>query len=518
MKKKRVKAKAPVSPNKAGPTPVKDKDVAAPVMGAPMATMVPPPPVALMSVMPPAPLTKAVPRTSAKTPPLPENPALPPRCAAEPAPPPTSALAPPATPASAALSAVVAPTMAAMAPTPAMASALSSPSAPAPPAAIPPATTTPATPAGTAGPPMTTMAMATMSIPPPQGALAFAGPPTYAELIQEWLKGKAATTLLAYRGDLEDFASFLGVQSIDDSAKALLSGGHGAANRIILTYKNSLMERAPRNSTKKNTPDPDLAAKAPSLSTATVARRLAAVRSLVRLARLLGLIDWSIDVSSPRVERVKDVRGPRLEDVRELKKHLESHAAAKGLRDVALLRLMFDLALRRAEVCELDLAHVDLVAGTVSIRGKGRAGRETLTLPQPTRAALAAWIEARGTAPGPIFITFDKKRPTSARLTPRGLYFVINQAGKSVGLKARPHGLRHASISTALDAFNGDVRKTAAHSRHRDWRTLSDYYDRWKDEAGEVARKVADALAEPPNEKPPHANDTLTEAPSSKLA
>jgi integrase/recombinase XerC len=90
----------------------------------------------------------------------------------------------------------------------------------------------------------------------------------------------------------------------------------------------------------------------------------------------------------------------------------------------------------------------------------------------------------------------DRARKGSGRLTPSGLYGVVRGTAASVGVKARPHGLRHAAITAALDAVNGDVRKTAKFSRHRDWRMLGPYYDEWKDDAGEVAGRVAAALTE----------------------
>jgi site-specific recombinase XerC len=44
----------------------------------------------------------------------------------------------------------------------------------------------------------------------------------------------------------------------------------------------------------------------------------------------------------------------------------------------------------------LDLADVELAEGTVDVVGKGRTDAIRLTLPDPTRDALADWIEARG--------------------------------------------------------------------------------------------------------------------------
>ena len=62
-----------------------------------------------------------------------------------------------------------------------------------------------------------------------------------------------------------------------------------------------------------------------------------------------------------------------------------------GVRDLAILRLLHDLMLRRSEAVGLDLEHIELEAGrptAVWIRGKGRSERERLELPprRPTAA------------------------------------------------------------------------------------------------------------------------------------
>jgi integrase/recombinase XerC len=75
----------------------------------------------------------------------------------------------------------------------------------------------------------------------------------------------------------------------------------------------------------------------------------------------------------------------------------------KSMRDRALLRCLYDLGLRRAEVLNLDLEDLDLEAGTVAVLGKGRTSKVKLTLPPETRKALEAWIGVRGVAPGPLF-------------------------------------------------------------------------------------------------------------------
>jgi integrase/recombinase XerC len=58
-------------------------------------------------------------------------------------------------------------------------------------------------------------------------------------------------------------------------------------------------------------------------------------------------------------------------------------------------------------------------------------------------------------------------------------------------MTARPHGLRHAGITEALDLTKGNIRAVQRFSRHRDLRILNLYDDNRIDLGGDVARLVA---------------------------
>jgi integrase/recombinase XerC len=140
----------------------------------------------------------------------------------------------------------------------------------------------------------------------------------------------------------------------------------------------------------------------------------------------------------------------------------------------------------------LDVEHLDLAEGLVWVLGKGRSQRERLTLPGPTREALSVWLALRGDAPGPLFTSLDRARKGSGRLSGSAVYAVIRSLGERAGLRARPHGLRHAAITEALDRTGGDVRKVQRYGRHREVRVLARYDANRQDLAGDVARLVAD--------------------------
>jgi integrase/recombinase XerC len=290
-------------------------------------------------------------------------------------------------------------------------------------------------------------------------------------LIASFLRGRNTRTAQGYRADLEDFRAFLNSSDIEGAAHTLLDGGPGEANSLTMAYRAALIDRA--------------------LSPATVNRRLASLRSLVKTARTLGLVTWTLEVENIRAAPYRDTRGPGLAGYRLLLNQAEKESDPKRARKVALLHLLFDLGLRRGEVCGLDLADVDMVGGGLYILGKGRTEKERLTLPDETKKALAGWIEIRRKDPGPLFTNFDTSKKGGARLSGSGIYAIIRDLGKLAGIKVTPHKIRHSSITQALAMSGGNVRAVVKFSRHKDVNTVLIYDDNRLDLAGNIARMVA---------------------------
>ena len=292
-------------------------------------------------------------------------------------------------------------------------------------------------------------------------------------LLAAFLSGRSECTRRAYSQDLEDFGRFLGVNRVSEAATMLLSRGHGNANALALAWKASLQERR--------------------LQAATINRRLAALRSLVQLARTLGIVAWTLEVRNVRAESYRDTRGPGRHGVRLLLDEIERRRDKKALRDRAALRLLYDLGLRRSEVVGLDVDDLDLDTGTVAVLGKGRTQKTNLTLPGPTKEAIQQWLEARGTEPGPLFTNLDRARK-GYRLTGTSLYRIVRRLGEQVGLKVRPHGLRHTAITEACklaQAKGMGLEEVLDFSRHRDVKVLMVYRDRERDVQGQLATLVA---------------------------
>lgn len=287
-------------------------------------------------------------------------------------------------------------------------------------------------------------------------------------LVNAFLSGRNALTIKAYKQDLESFAQFIGVKNVAEASRNLLSLPAGDANALVLGYRSKMVTSR--------------------LSPATVNRRLASLRALVKLARTLGIVSWNLEIENIKNDSYRDLRGPGQLALKQVVSRLSQREDPKSRRDLAILRLLHDLGLRRGEIVSLDLEHLDLANGTISILGKGKTARVNLTLPPETKMALEGWLKVRGQEPGALFMNFDRARKGS-RLTGAGLYALTQSY--SLG---RPHGIRHLAITEALDRTSGNVRSVQRFSRHKSLAVLNIYDDNRQDLGGEVAKLVAKEL------------------------
>ena len=314
-----------------------------------------------------------------------------------------------------------------------------------------------------------------LAIPPPSEL----SRPPVERLIESFFAGMNPNTRRAYARSLEDFRQFAGAPDMPSAAALLLGHGHGHANALGLDYRANLVAR-------------DLAAN-------TVNARLAALRSLVALARTLGLVSWELEVKSVRTRPYRDTSGPGTDWFRRAVKTLSERQTPKAARDLAILRLMYDLALRRSSVVGTDLSDLDLDAGTLTVRTKGETDPTTRTLPRPTVEALRRWLVHRGNEPGPLFCALDRARARRGnameRLSGTSVYRLVRRLGGQLGKpSARPHGLRHAAITAAAKLTGGDIPRIMAFSGHKRPQTVMAYLDNLNDSAGEVSGLVADEI------------------------
>ncbi len=287
-------------------------------------------------------------------------------------------------------------------------------------------------------------------------------------LTEAAVAGKSEGTKATYGKHFAAFAAWLGMSDPEAAVQALIELAPGKANALVEAWKCATIDQG--------------------LKSSTVNGRISALRTAVKTARRFGLTTLALDVDLAPAEPYRDCAGPGVKAVKAVLSDLGEKTSVKAVRDRALISLVYDLALRRAEVVGLDLADLELDSErpTVSILGKGRKDRERRTLPRETVEAIRAWLAVRGDEPGPLFISCDRSHKGSGRLTGGGFWSVC----RGLGL-GHPHGLRHSSITSALDLTGGNVRDVMKHSRHRDLGTVCIYDDRREDTGGKVAQLVA---------------------------
>jgi integrase/recombinase XerC len=291
-------------------------------------------------------------------------------------------------------------------------------------------------------------------------------------LIDAWLAGRSPRTRGAYADDAKRFATWLEAPTSDAAARHLLSLPLGQANGLVLAWRNQLRDEG-------------------RLAPATINRRLAAIKSLVKLGRTLGLVAWTLEVPNLKSQSYRDTRGPGAAGARDMLTATPGLEEA-AIRDRALIRVLYDLALRRDEAISRDWTDYDPAQRRLTIRGKGRLENETLDVPASTCAALNELRLVRGMPTrGSVFVSVDPVH-RGHRLTGEAVRQIILAAGKRAGIdRVRPHGLRHAAITAVLDANGGNTRAAQRFSRHKDVKTLGTYDDNREAVQGAMADLIA---------------------------
>ena len=302
------------------------------------------------------------------------------------------------------------------------------------------------------------------------------------DLIASWLASRKPSTIAAYTKSLNDFADFLrnhwpGGFDRSQALEQFLGLAVGEANAVVLAYRDAQLARG--------------------LASATIAQRLAAIRSLVKRARMIGRIEWSIEVESPRHEAKCDRSGPDESEWKKLvraAKKLGNSPRAK--RDRAIVYLGYGLALRRFEITGIDYpADVDFAAGKIEILGKGRREKISLDAPREIMSAIGEWAHVRPAGDGPLFTRTDRACSLD-RLSGESVRRLVLRLAIAAGLTkpVRPHGLRHASI-THLLASGETVTDVRAFSRHQSIETVVKYYDRSEETGARLAKRASKTLS-----------------------
>lgn len=260
-------------------------------------------------------------------------------------------------------------------------------------------------------------------------------------------RGASPNTLFAYRRDLATFQRFL-----RSERRAVHRVGSAELSQYLRTLRTA------------------------GLSAASVAQHLSAVRGFYRFLVREGRLrrDPTEDLESPRRPR----RLPRTLSPQEVTALVEAPdtRGPDGIRDRALLELLYATGMRASECCTLRIEDVNLSAGYVVPTGKG--SRQRLV---PVGAQALFWIrrylkEARPAIvkrrdPGTLFVN-----RRGGRLSRQGLWGIIKKAAQRAGVRrlVSPHTLRHSFASHLLER-GADLRSVQTMLGHADISTTQIY-------------------------------------------
>jgi integrase/recombinase XerC len=243
-------------------------------------------------------------------------------------------------------------------------------------------------------------------------------------------KNSSPHTIKAYTGDLSNFSAYAG------------SRGWKQIDHIAIRgFLSQLYEKG--------------------LGKTSVARSLAAVRSLYRWLAQEGVVDQNPAklVATPKLPK-KLPRVPTIEEMNFVLDGKMPLTAAFPERDRLMLELLYGCGIRNSELTGINLDDIRLSAEAILIRGKGKKERY-VPFGDSVKNALPAYLQARHT------LLSETRKNSNAllinqrggRLTTRSVGRIIKKIAVSKGLSpdVHPHTLRHA-FGTHMLEEGADLR------------------------------------------------------------
>lgn len=269
-------------------------------------------------------------------------------------------------------------------------------------------------------------------------------------------------TLRAYQHAWDVLADYLKLPSRVEAAAYIVKLTGGDANALAMQWVADMNRE--------------------ELKASTIATRLSAMKGITKRLRIVGLMNWAIEIKAPKVTRYKDTSGPGNDAVHQVVEKLRARTDPKGIRDLAIIHALYTTGMRRGELAAIQLQDLDLEKTRIWITGKGRDDQEAITVPPKALEAIEAWLKIRPGTATSVFVSLD---PNSfgGPLTGNGIWRITTAYGLG-----RPHGIRHSGITRVLEKSNGNIRMAQKFSRHKDPKTLMLYDDNRKDLAGEASK------------------------------
>ncbi len=296
-------------------------------------------------------------------------------------------------------------------------------------------------------------------------------------------RGMTPNTTAAYRTDLEQFVAFLNDQGLISWA--------GVTHDHMLSFLLFLRERRYANS--------------------TVARRTAAVKSFFAYLVTNGTVaaDPTEQIDSPKVDRFlpRAISPHQVDELLELPLRTSS---PEGLRDKAMLELLYATGMRVSELVALNLNDIDMENATVRCTGKG--GRErVLPLNMTAHTALEEYFDI---ARNQLARSSEQKTDAlflnhrGKRLTRQGFWLILKGYAEEVGLdELTPHMLRH-SFAAHMLSNGADLREVQGLLGHASLSTTQ-IYTHLSEQQKSERRTVRLTPATPQRELPSVNNGSL---------
>jgi len=235
-------------------------------------------------------------------------------------------------------------------------------------------------------------------------------------------KGKAENTLEAYKRDLLEFLRF--VKSTG------LEGLENVTNAEVVGYLLKLKEEGK--------------------SAATVNRKAASLRAFYKFMIEKGYarVNPALDIKSPKIER-KSLEYLTVEEVDKLLSLPDG--SIRGIRDRAILEVLYATGIRVSEIIEADIEDINLRMGFITCNGEHGKAR-IVPMGRPAKAALEEYVyDARphllrknqkgGKVENALFVNY-----AGDRITRQGLWKIIKEYAVKAGIehKITPQTLRNS--------------------------------------------------------------------------
>lgn len=271
-----------------------------------------------------------------------------------------------------------------------------------------------------------------------------------ADRLAKWLQGLGPNTRKAYQCDLTSFARYLGLKTAGEAITAMCQAEKRVALASVESFRQARIDAG--------------------MSSAAVNRPVSVIKSALRHLARADFGPGVLDVGGVKTERVHDNRGPTPDELSETLGKLQRDPSDKALRNYLIVLLIAERALRRSEICALQISDFSPERGEILVKRKGRAQKVPAQLSTNCQAAMVRWIKRRGDIAQPdvtaLFVSVGGGGDTAGRpLTAKGLYKAVHKLGQ--GRAWRPHGLRHASITETLRRTNNleAARVLAGHAK-----------------------------------------------------